>query len=443
MVHKNATELFNDTAATGIYTIADLSQVWVFMDAYESDVPWLRYGQEVEFTVETYPGEVFSGRIAFIDPILDEKTRTVRVRVNVPNQDLRLKPGMFVRARVRSRVAEGGQVIDNALAGKWVSPVYNAYLKAGSGLASDKMAVARAGLEELLSAVKQVDATVLDENGRSRWKTVADGIEVATMEALDGKTRELTRKRFLPLSTQLLAAVQTFGQALDGPLYQFHCAMALDNTGATWLQESDQIRNPYFGPEMGTCGETRATFMPAKPLDVPPAFLAQLAPLYGDYLKLQTALAADDGDAAGKSAAALESRMQQVDESSLDPRAKDAWESSRRRLTAALGKSPEQAKIDDLRSRFEGLSLTMLGVADNFGNPEAQPLYKMFCPMAFKNRGAAWLQQGKQVSNPYFGAKMLRCGAVKREFEPSPDTIPNSDTQETPAPAAEAKDGSP
>ena len=120
-----------DRVQTGerIYTVADLSQVWVKMDAYESDLLWLRYGQDVTFTTEAYPGEEFHGRIAFIDPVLDEKTRTVKVRVNVPNEDGRLKPEMFVRAVVKANIAAGGRVIDADLSGKWVSPMHPEIVK--------------------------------------------------------------------------------------------------------------------------------------------------------------------------------------------------------------------------------------------------------------------------------------------------------------------------
>ena len=120
-----------DRVQTGerIYTVADLSQVWVKMDAYESDLLWLRYGQDVTFTTEAYPGEEFHGRIAFIDPVLDEKTRTVKVRVNVPNEDGRLKPEMFVRAIVKANIAAGGRVIDADLSGKWVSPMHPEIVK--------------------------------------------------------------------------------------------------------------------------------------------------------------------------------------------------------------------------------------------------------------------------------------------------------------------------
>jgi len=133
VIHKNATEGMYVDTGTLIYTVADLSRLWVKLDAYESDLPWIRYGQEVEFTTEAYPGEVFKGQISFIEPVLNTKTRTVKLRVNVDNTLEKLKPEMFVRAVVRSEVAGGGKVMAAEMAGKWICPMHPAVVKTEAG----------------------------------------------------------------------------------------------------------------------------------------------------------------------------------------------------------------------------------------------------------------------------------------------------------------------
>jgi membrane fusion protein, copper/silver efflux system len=148
-----------------IYTIADFSTVWVQLQAYESDLPWIRYGQDVVFTTDSLPGEEFHGRISFIGPVLDPGTRTVDVRVNVPNKERRLKPGMFVRAKVFSRVAKGGRVIDPELAGKWISPMHPEVVKDEPG-ACDVCGMPLVPAEELgyVAAVEDEPPLVIPES---------------------------------------------------------------------------------------------------------------------------------------------------------------------------------------------------------------------------------------------------------------------------------------
>ena len=133
VIHKNATEGMYVQTGTRIYTIADLSQLWVKLDAYESDMMWIRYGQQVEFTTEAFPGQTFKGRITFIDPILNAKTRTVKLRVNVDNPDGALKPGRFVRAVAKAKVAGAGRVMDTAMTGKWICPMHLEIVKDSAG----------------------------------------------------------------------------------------------------------------------------------------------------------------------------------------------------------------------------------------------------------------------------------------------------------------------
>lgn len=133
VIERHASEgMYLDTG-TRIFTIADLDTLWVRLDAYESDLEWLRYGQAVEFTAQALPGEVFRGRVAFIDPSLDSRTRTAKVRVNLDNRRGLLKPEMFVRATLKVSLSAGGKVIDESLAGKWVSPMHPEIVKDGPG----------------------------------------------------------------------------------------------------------------------------------------------------------------------------------------------------------------------------------------------------------------------------------------------------------------------
>lgn len=133
VVEKEAREGQYVETGMRLFTVADLTRVWVQLDAYESDLAWLRYAQEVAFQAEAYPGETFHGTIAFIDPLLDPMTRTVKVRVNVPNADGRLKPEMFVRAVVRAAVAGDGRVVRSDLRGKWICPMHPEIVKDGPG----------------------------------------------------------------------------------------------------------------------------------------------------------------------------------------------------------------------------------------------------------------------------------------------------------------------
>ena len=136
VIERNAEEGAYVQEGTPIFRIADLDSLWVQLDAYESDLEWLRYGQRVTFEVEAYPGEAFEGTIAFVDPVLDPRTRTVGVRLSIPNGDGRLKPDMFVRAVARAQVAGRGRVIDPSLAGKWISPMHPEIVADGPGACS-------------------------------------------------------------------------------------------------------------------------------------------------------------------------------------------------------------------------------------------------------------------------------------------------------------------
>ncbi len=116
-----------------LFMIADLKNLWLTLDAYESDLKWLYYGQTVEFQVEAFPSDRFSGTIAYVHPEMNEKTRTVKVRVNVTNADGRLRPGMFVHASVMAELDANGKVRAKSFAGKWICPMHPEVVKEKKG----------------------------------------------------------------------------------------------------------------------------------------------------------------------------------------------------------------------------------------------------------------------------------------------------------------------
>ncbi len=83
-----------------LYTVAELSHLWMFADIYEYEMSWIRLGQRVEVTSPAYPGETFTGQIAFVDPVLHPQTRSVKIRADFANPHGKLKPEMFVNVRL-------------------------------------------------------------------------------------------------------------------------------------------------------------------------------------------------------------------------------------------------------------------------------------------------------------------------------------------------------
>ncbi|HEX4076694.1 MAG TPA: efflux RND transporter periplasmic adaptor subunit [Candidatus Acidoferrales bacterium] len=109
ITERNALPNLTVRPETRLYTVADLSTIWVFAQVFQSDLGRLKIGDPATLSVDTYPGRTFSGRIDFIYPDVDMSTRTARVRLVFPNPDLKLSPGMFVN--VDLKVPLGRQLV--------------------------------------------------------------------------------------------------------------------------------------------------------------------------------------------------------------------------------------------------------------------------------------------------------------------------------------------
>lgn len=94
-----------DHVSTGdvLYDVADLSTVWGFFDAYESDLSWISLNQNVDFTAQAIPGKTFNAKISFIDPVIDPITHITKVRIEIANYNMQFKPEMFLNGTIQAR----------------------------------------------------------------------------------------------------------------------------------------------------------------------------------------------------------------------------------------------------------------------------------------------------------------------------------------------------
>ena len=422
VVDKNAVEGMYVQTGTRIYTIADLSRVWVMLDAYESDLAWLHYGQTVELETEAYPGERFSGKIAFIDPALNPRTRTVKVRVNVENADGRLKPEMFVRAVVHSRVASGGKVMDPGLAGKWISPMHPEIVKDKPG-DCDICGMALVKAEELgyVSAdagtdvaplVIPVSAPLLTGKRAVVYIEKAPGLFEGREIALGPRAGDFY---LVNEGLQEGEQVVTKGAFKIDSAIQIQAKPSMMNPGGGGPEPGHQ----HHGHE-GHTGHDREEHEHARTaggevtrFETPAAFGQQLAAVYDAYLVVQKALSADKPGEAKAASTQLLSRLGEVDMSLVKGDAHAAWMALLAPLSQGGGMMANASSIDDARKGFESVSNAMILTARQFGVGDETKANVFHCPMAFGNKGASWLQATDELENPYFGAKMFRCGLLK------------------------------
>lgn len=111
VVDRKVTQGQYVNAGDTLFTVADLSHVWIKADVYEQQLPQIRQGQEVDIVAESVPNKTLHGRVDFIEPAANPQTRTVPVHVHVANPGMRLLPGMFVSATFVSRAAQPSIVI--------------------------------------------------------------------------------------------------------------------------------------------------------------------------------------------------------------------------------------------------------------------------------------------------------------------------------------------
>ena len=111
VIKKNAFQGHYVKAGEHQYEIADLSNVWVDVDIYEYELPWIRNGMPAKMELSYIPGKIFKGKVLYVYPFLTAKTRTARLRLEFPNPDFQLKPNMYANVNLESAVAKDSLVI--------------------------------------------------------------------------------------------------------------------------------------------------------------------------------------------------------------------------------------------------------------------------------------------------------------------------------------------
>ncbi len=417
VIEKHVEEGAYVKTGTRLYTIADLSHLWIRLDAYESDLVWLRYGQEVHVETEAYPGEVFKGTIAFIDPVLDSKTRTVKVRVNVPNADGRLKPEMFVRTTVHAHVAESGKVMDEAMAGKWICPMHPDIIKDHAG-SCDICGMPLARTESLGYAPVS-----------GGGEDTAPLVIPASAPLITGKRAVVyvahSKKEGIFEGREIVLGPRAGDYYLvsDG-LEQGERVVVNGNfkiDSALQILAKPSMMNPEGGVQMAGHSQHGDMVMPQaeakdapkrakQKTQMPMAFREQIDEVLTAYFGIHEALHQDKAKDVRKRGKGLMSALKAVDMGLLSGDAHMAWMKELGDLNKQATVLEKSSDINRQREAFYLVSETLTSVVKQFGSSGKQAVLQFHCRMAFDNRGADWLQNESEVQNPYFGQAMPQCG---------------------------------
>lgn len=343
--------------------IADLSRVWVQLEAYEEDLPWLRAGQPATVRARAFPDRSFSGEVTFIDPAVDSEQRTVRVRIEVENQDGSLKPGMFVRGTIDGSTADAAELEEAPL-----------IIPRSAPLITGKRAVVYVQREE--------DGQIVYE-GRDVELGSRVGDTYRVHEGLEEGELVVTRGAF-----RIDSELQIRGRP---------SMMTPDDVFAEDDSEAD----------------------PAAPLvalaadEVPEDFLGGVETTLQRYFELADALAHDDLDRAQAATSEMQAALADVDPEGLGGETEAAWDELLLALHAPLAEMAKARDLEALRGPLEALAEPMERIAKIVEGATETEIYRAACPMT-ESGDARWLQPDDAISNPYMGQEMPECGSIEQ-----------------------------
>jgi Cu(I)/Ag(I) efflux system membrane fusion protein len=408
VIEKSAVE--GDYVKTGhkLYRVADLSSVWLMLDLFPDDASAVRFGQQVEAEIQSMPGEVFTGRVAFIDPTVNPKTRTVRVRVEIMNFDGKLRPGDYATARVTVPAIPMDQVYDPALANKYISPMHPQVIRDQSGKCPlcdmDLVPTSQLGFASEPLPAQQVVTVPRDA------VLLAGENSVIYVETEPGRF-EIRRVTVGPMNRKEAVIVEglSAGETVA--------------TGGNFLIDSQMqlAGNPSL------MDPTKAPSYSPGPLELPqtnPVMLAtdagkQFDRTYDAYFEIQCAMAADQTPPP----VALNTLIEGLRELEMSAEVPD--EAQRKFATARRAASRMDGSLETAREAYRGVSHAMLKAATVARGPKtAVKLTHYYCPMV-PGGGGDWMQPGGELQNPYWGSEMLTCGEVVRDMAMPVGEVPS------------------
>jgi RND family efflux transporter MFP subunit len=427
VVEKLAVEGNYVKAGDPIYRIAELSTVWLMLKLFPEDVSRIRFGQRVEATVQSLPGETLLGRVAFIDPTVDPKTRTVGVRVELLNDDRRLRPGDYATARITLPIGPRGDVFDADLAGKWISPMHPQIVRSEPGqcpiCGMDLVPTSRYGFSE--GPVPHPRSLYVPRPAL----LLAGGNSVVYVETKPGlfEIRPVTVGPILRDKIVILAGlkegehVATAGNFLiDSQMQLAGKPSLIDPTRA--IAKSSERKGPLafeqvdVKPVGGATGE-------------------KLEALYDAYFQVQRLLA--DQQPPGDMAQALHQAAVSLSNDAALPA--DAQAQVEHIVSHAAHLHHQD--LVTARKDFKLISHAVVALAAQLRSESAQSAFThFFCPMVPGGAGD-WLQSENQPLNPYLERSMLRCGETIHVFPAKGRPTSDADAPQTPAATAPLKKG--
>lgn len=363
-----------------LYTVSNLSRVWVLFDAYEADLQWIRVGNQIDFTVASIPGKPFAGEVTYIDPIINPNTRVAKVRVELANEGNALKPEMFVNGIVETQPSTSSELTVPKSAVMWTGKRSVVYVKS----ATDRGVSFRMREISLGSAYSDSYAVI---------DGLSDGDEIAVNGTFS-----------------IDAAAQLAGKpSMMSP--EGGAAMTGHNHGGTQTNEGgEQMQEGGMETEV----QHQEVNISTEKFESSAVFKEQIKDVFLTYLPLKDALIETDAKAAKKQAKPLLDAIGMVDMTEVKGEAHIEWMKDLAVLQYSAEYITKETDVEKIRSALSPLSDQLYQTILKFEVETGG--FRQYCPMAFNNTGAFWLSNSDSVLNPYFGDVMLTCGNIEEEL---------------------------